>query len=117
MNDVITLGCPTSTKGTVVSGHSNVMINGQPVALVGDIATCPCGSKSCSGQGPIVAQSPRAANVNGVNFARAGDLVNTGCGICFLKPSLHIVSLSTNTTKPTNMGSGINIGNNVYING
>ncbi|PSV08725.1 PAAR domain-containing protein [Photobacterium kishitanii] len=116
MNDVITLGSKTSTGGAVISGNSNVMINGQPIALVGDTATCPCGSKSCSGQGPIVAQSPRAANVNGVNFARTGDLVNTGCGSCFLEQGSHAVSLSTNTAKPANMGSSINIGDNVYIN-
>ena len=117
MNDVITLGSKTSTGGTVISGNSNVMINGQPVALIGDIATCICGSKNCNGQGPIVPLSPRAANVNGVNFARAGDLVNTGCGSCFLTLSSHIVSLSTNTAKMVNMGSNINIGNNVHING
>ena len=117
MNDVITLGSKTSTGGAVISGNSNVMINGQPIALVGDTATCTCGQKNCKGQGPIVAQSPRAANVNGVNFARVGDLVNTGCGSCFLTPSSHAVSLSTNTAKPANMGNSIKIGNNVHING
>ncbi len=38
MNDVITLGSKTSTGGAVISGNSNVMINGQPIALVGDTA-------------------------------------------------------------------------------
>ena len=116
-NDVITVGSKTTTGGSVISGHGGVIINGQKVALVGDIATCPCGSKSCRGQGPIVAQSSRAANVFGTNLARVGDLVDTGCGSCFLDASSHQVSLSTSTATNLNMGSGVNIGNGVNING
>ncbi|WP_233219099.1 PAAR domain-containing protein [Photobacterium sp. GB-27] len=116
-NDVITVGSKTTTGGSVISGHGGVIINGQKVALVGDIATCPCGSKSCRGQGPIVAQSPRAANMFGTNLARVGDLVDTGCGNCFLDASSHQVSLSTSTATNLNMGSGVNIGNGVNING
>ena len=116
-NDVITVGSKTTTGGSVISGHGGVIINGQKVALVGDTATCPCGSKSCSGQGPIVAQSSRAANVFGTNLARVGDLVDTGCGSCFLDASSHQVSLNTSTENNLNMGSGVNIGNGVNING
>ncbi|WP_408900974.1 PAAR domain-containing protein [Photobacterium piscicola] len=116
-NDVITVGSKTTTGGAVISGHDGVVINGKKVALVGDIATCPCGSKSCRGQGPIVAQSPRAANVFGTNLARVGDLVDTGCGSCFLNTSSHQVSLSTSTATNLNMGSGVHIGNGVHING
>ena len=114
-NDVITVGSKTTTGGSVISGHGGVIINGQKVALVGDIATCPCGSKSCRGQGPIIAQSPRAANVLGTNLARVGDLVDTGCGSCFLEESSHQVSLSTSTATNLNMGSGVNTGNGVNI--
>ena len=116
-NDVITVGSKTTTGGSVISGHGGVIINGQKVALVGDIATCPCGSKSCRGQGPIIAQSPRAASVFGTNLARVGDLVDTGCGSCFLEASSHQVSLNTSTATNLNMGSGVNIGNGVNING
>ena len=91
-NDVITVGSATST-GKVVSGNSGMVVNYKSIALVGDMATCTCGSKSCRGQGKIVATSPRNANVNGVLFAKAGDLVDTGCGSCFLLPSEHGVSL------------------------
>ncbi len=117
MTDLITVGSKTSTGGVVLSGNGGVKINGQPTALIGDTATCLCGSKSCRGQGPIVKQSSRAANVSGVDLARVGDLVDTGCGSCYLMASSHQVSLGTSTSTPLNIGSGVNIGNGVNING
>jgi uncharacterized Zn-binding protein involved in type VI secretion len=117
VGEVITVGSKTSTGGVVKTGNGGVKINGQSVALIGDTATCLCGNKSCRGQGAIVPQSSRAANVSGVDLARVGDLVDTGCGSCFLEASSHQVSLTTSTTSPLNMGSGINIGNGVNING
>ena len=115
-NDVITVGSATSTGGKVVSGNSGMVVNYKSIALVGDMATCTCGSKSCRGQGKIVATSPRNANVNGVLFAKAGDLVDTGCGSCFLLPSEHGVSLGTDVGCSLNVGSGISFGNGVNIN-
>ncbi len=41
MKRVIRLGDPTSHGGTVVSASSTVIINGKPVARVGDSVTCP----------------------------------------------------------------------------
>ena len=41
MKRVIRLGDPTSHGGTVVSASSSVIINGKPVARVGDSVTCP----------------------------------------------------------------------------
>ena len=114
-NDVITVGSATSTGGKVVSGNSGMVVNYKSIALVGDMATCTCGSKSCRGQGKIVATSPRNANVNGVLFAKAGDLVDTGCGSCFLLPSEHGVSLGTDVGCSLNVGSGISFGNGVNI--
>jgi uncharacterized Zn-binding protein involved in type VI secretion len=93
-----------------------MVVNYKSIALVGDMATCTCGSKSCRGQGKIVATSPRNANVNGVLFAKAGDLVDTGCGSCFLLPSEHGVSLGVNVECSLNVGSGISFGNGVNIN-
>ena len=115
-NDVITVGSATSTGGKVVSGNSGMVVNYKSIALVGNMATCTCGSKSCRGQGKIVATSPRNANVNGVLFAKAGDLVDTGCGSCFLLPSEHGVSLGINVGCSLNVGSGISFGNGVNIN-
>ncbi|MCW8335633.1 PAAR domain-containing protein [Vibrio paucivorans] len=115
-NDAITVGCKTTTGGVVISGNSGVKVNNQPIALVGDIATCTCGSKSCKGKGPIVATSPRDIVVNGVSFAKAGDLVDTGCGNCYLVPSSNQVTLGASTASPVKMGSGVSIGNGVNIN-
>lgn len=41
MRRVIRLGDPTSHGGTVVSASSSVIINGKPVARIGDSVTCP----------------------------------------------------------------------------
>ncbi len=115
-NDAITVGSKTTTGGVVISGNSGVVVNNQPIALVGDIATCTCGSKSCKGKGPIVATSPRDIVVNGVSFAKAGDFVDTGCGNCYLAPSSNQVTLGASTASPVKMGSGVSIGNGVNIN-
>lgn len=114
-NDAITVGSKTTTGGVVISGNSGVVVNNQPVALVGDIATCTCGSKSCRGKGPIVATSPRNIVVNGISFAKAGDLVDTGCGNCYLAPSFNQVTLGASSS-PISMGGGVSIGNGVNIN-
>ena len=116
MNDVITKGSSTSTGGKVITGSSSVKVNGEAIALIGDIATCACGSKSCRGQGAIVQTSPRHAHVNGQAFAKAGDLVDTGCGSCTLLPSRHQVALGSSMPQSLNIGSGVNIGNGVNIN-
>lgn len=116
MNDVITLGCKTSTGGKIISGNSGVTVNNKPIALIGDKATCLCGSSNCKGIGEIVPIAPRAANVQGVNFARAGDLVNTGCGNCFLIKGPHQVHLGTSMDSPVHLGSNVHIGNGVKIN-
>ncbi|MBE8577869.1 PAAR domain-containing protein [Vibrio sp. OPT18] len=114
-NDAITVGSKTTTGGVVISGNSGVVVNNQPVALVGDIATCMCGSKSCRGKGPIVATSPRNIVVNGISFAKAGDLVDTGCGNCYLAPSFNQVTLGASSS-PISMGGGVSIGNGVNVN-
>lgn len=116
MNDVITMDSPTTTGGKVISGSGETSVNGKAIALVGDMATCTCGSIICRGQGPIVKQAPRNANSNGQDVAYVGDLVDTGCGSCFLLPSPHQVGLGTSMATPLNMGSGVNIGNGVNIN-
>ncbi len=116
MNDVLTVGSKTSTGGKIISGNSGVTVNGQAIALVGDKATCLCGSSSCKGVGEIVPIVPRAANVQGVNFARAGDFVNTGCGNCFLVKGSHQVHLGTSMDSTVHIGSNVHIGNDVSIN-
>ncbi|MFT3849480.1 MAG: PAAR domain-containing protein [Propionivibrio sp.] len=41
MKRVVRLGDPTSHGGAVVSASSDVVINGKPVARLGDSVTCP----------------------------------------------------------------------------
>lgn len=116
MNDVITLGSKTSTGGQVLLGNGSVKINGKDVALVGGMATCMCGIPTCAKQGPIQKLGPRAAYVSGIELAKAGDMVMTGCGLCTLLPSSHQVSLGSDMAKKINFGTGINIGDGINLN-
>lgn len=89
MGTFITLGSKTNTGGSVTTAKSEMVINGIKVSLVGDIATCKCGKKNCRGQGPIVAKAPRYFLIDGTPVAMEGDLVDTGCGTCFLLADTH----------------------------
>ncbi|HIF9110401.1 TPA: PAAR domain-containing protein [Photobacterium damselae] len=118
-NELITLGTSTSTGGKVISSSSNMLVNGQKVTLIGDIATCACGSKSCRGQGPIIQGSSRDISNDGVMFAHKNDPVDTGCGTCFLLASSHQVQLGTLTGQSISIGgngSEISFGNGVNMN-
>ncbi|EJV0279322.1 TPA: PAAR domain-containing protein [Vibrio parahaemolyticus] len=103
---VITLGTPTSTGGKVVSASSDMIINGQKVVLIDDLATCNCGDKKCNKQGRIVKGTPRDFKINGIEPAIEGDRVLTTCGKCFLLSSGHNVDLGEI------MGQSITIGGN-----
>lgn len=113
---LITLGTPTSTGGKVIFASSDIVINGQKVALIGDIATCCCGSQSCKGQGPIVKGFARDAVSGGVEFACEQDEVLTGCGNCFLLASSHDVKLGGMMGRNVSIGGNVSIGNGVRIN-
>lgn len=116
---LITLGTPTSTGGKVITSSSSMVVNGQKVTLVGDIATCFCGSKSCRGQGAIMKGSPREILNDGVMFAYEHDPVDTGCGKCFVLSSPHQVQLGGVTGQSINIGgngAGISFGNGVNLN-
>ncbi len=105
----------TSTAGRVISGNAGVKINNMDVALVGDKATCNCGLPTCKKVGDITANVPRKISAGAKDFACAGDMVNTGCGMCLLLPSSHHVTLGFMTT-PVKFGSGVKMGNGVKIN-
>ncbi len=116
---IITLGTPTSTGGKVITSSSSMVVNGQKVTLVGDVATCLCGSKSCRGQGPIKKGSSREILNDGVMFAYEHDPVDTGCGKCFVLSSPHQVQLGGMTGQSINIGgngAGISFGNGVNLN-
>ncbi len=116
---VVTLGTPTSTGGKVISASSDMIVNGQKVVLIGDLATCNCGDKKCNKQGRIVKGTPRDFKINGIEPAIDGDRVLTTCGKCFLLSSGHDVELGDVMGQLVNIGgngNGVSIGNGVSFN-
>ncbi|SPL69713.1 PAAR domain-containing protein [Acinetobacter stercoris] len=70
----ITIGCPTTGGGQVISGDSSFLIEGIPVACVGDKATCPL-HKTVS----TIVSGDSHMQVMGKPVARAGDSLSCGC--------------------------------------
>ena len=70
----ITIGCPTTGGGQVISGNSLFLIDGIAVACVGDKATCPTHKVVAT----IVSGDPYM-NIFGKMAARAGDSLSCGC--------------------------------------
>ena len=116
LSNAVTVGTSTSTGGKVLTGSAGVKINNLDVSVVGDQASCACGAKNCRGVGPILQGSPRNIKIGGKLIAMKGDLVDTGCGKCFVLSSGDSVSLGVQTSGSINMGSGVNIGQSVNFN-
>lgn len=90
MAEIVRLGDATSQGGSVLEGDFTVLQGGQPVAIVGMLASCP---KCSPGKGPIVAVAPRTVNLPGGPVALAGDIVDCGC-----PPGSHVLlPAQTNT--------------------
>jgi len=70
----ITIGCPTSGGGKVISGNSKFLIDGVPVACVGDKATCPTHKVLAT----IVSGDPYM-QILGKSAARVNDSLSCGC--------------------------------------
>lgn len=70
----ITIGCPTTGGGQVISGNGLFQIDGIPVACTGDKATCPTHKVVAT----IVSGDPHM-NIFGKLAARAGDSLSCGC--------------------------------------
>jgi len=70
----ITIGCPTSGGGQVISGNSMFLIDGIPVACVGDKATCPTHKIVAT----IVSGDP-CMQIFGKAAARVNDSLSCGC--------------------------------------
>ncbi|MCT9411701.1 PAAR domain-containing protein [Acinetobacter baumannii] len=70
----ITIGCPTSGGGQVISGNSMFLIDGIPVACVGDKATCPTHKVVAT----IVSGDPYM-QIFGKAAARVNDSLSCGC--------------------------------------
>ncbi|MEN8269160.1 PAAR domain-containing protein [Acinetobacter baumannii] len=70
----ITIGCPTTGGGQVISGNSAFLIDGIAISCVGDKATCPA-HKTVS---TIVSGDPNM-QVMGKAAARVNDSLSCGC--------------------------------------
>lgn len=70
----ITIGCPTSGGGKVISGNNRFLIDGIPVACVGDKATCPTHKVLAT----IVSGDP-SMQIFGKAAARVNDSLSCGC--------------------------------------
>ncbi|HAV5345472.1 TPA: PAAR domain-containing protein [Acinetobacter baumannii] len=70
----ITIGCPTTGGGQVISGNSMFLIDGIPVACVGDKATCPTHKVVAT----IVSGDPYM-QIFGKAAARVNDSLSCGC--------------------------------------
>lgn len=70
----ITIGCPTTGGGKVISGNSLFLIDGKAVACTGDKATCPTHKLVAT----IVSGDP-CMNIFGKLAARVGDSLSCGC--------------------------------------
>ncbi|HEU4846195.1 MAG TPA: PAAR domain-containing protein [Burkholderiaceae bacterium] len=72
----ITLGAPTTAGGKVISASSDGSIGGMPIALEGDLVTCPV----CKTAGKILCVGPRIPETwNGKNVALENDLCICRC--------------------------------------
>lgn len=70
----ITIGCPTTGGGTVISGNSTFLVEGIAIACIGDKATCPLHKTTAT----IISGDPYM-QVMGKSVARVNDLLSCGC--------------------------------------
>ncbi len=70
----ITIGCPTTGGGQVISGDASFVIEGIPVACVGDKASCPKHKTVAT-----IVSGDAQMQVLGKPVARVGDSLSCGC--------------------------------------
>ena len=70
----IVMGCPTTGGGQVITGNASFLIEGIPIACVGDKATCPKHQTVST----IIAGDPHM-QVMGKAAARVNDALSCGC--------------------------------------
>lgn len=75
---MITLGAPTTSGGKVITASSEGKIGGVPIALEGDLVSCPV----CNTAGKILCIGPRIPETwNGRNVALENDLCMCRCPV------------------------------------
>lgn len=74
----ITVGCPTTGGGKVISGNSIFLIEDKPIACVGDKATCPLHKTVAT-----IMTGDQHMLIEGKPAARANDVLSCGCKLLF----------------------------------
>jgi uncharacterized Zn-binding protein involved in type VI secretion len=70
----IVVGCPTTGGGEVITGNINFLINGRPIACVGDEATRPIHNTAA-----FIMTGDSETLFGGLPVTREGDLLSCGC--------------------------------------
>ena len=89
----IVIGCPTTGGGQVITGDASFLIEGIPIACVGDKATCPKHQTVAT----IIAGDP-TMQVMGKAAARANDPLSCGCKL-LPKQNLVVRDLGSGVTQ------------------
>ena len=105
----IVMGCPTTGGGQVITGNSSFLIEGIPIACVGDKATCPK-HKTVS---TIIAGDPNML-VMGKIAARVNDTLSCGCKL-LPKQNLVVRGVTGGASSNQRGGSGSKNNNHFLI--
>lgn len=89
----IVIGCPTTGGGQVITGDASFLIEGIPIACVGDKATCPKHQTVAT----IIAGDPNM-QVMGKAAARVNDPLSCGCKL-LPKQNLVVRDLGSGVTQ------------------
>lgn len=76
---LIVVGDKTDHGGVVITGSSVTLVDGKPVACVGDLVACPMGGH---GGNTVIVSGTSGVDVDGRMAARHGD--KTSCGATLL---------------------------------
>lgn len=101
----ITIGCPTSGGGKVISGNSSFLIEGIPIACVGDKATCPKHKTIAT-----IMSGDAHMQIFGKAAAQVGDSLSCGCKL------LQKQSLVVGDNGGTSLGTQVASNNLTSIN-
>lgn len=100
----ITIGCPTTGGGKVISGDSSFLVEGIPAACIGDKASCPKHKTVAT----IVSGDPYM-QINGKAVARVNDVLSCGCK---LLPQQNLVVGATGPSNGSMSSSSLSSSNN-----
>ncbi len=89
----IVIGCPTTGGGQVITGNASFLIEGIPIACIGDKATCPKHQTVAT----IIAGDPNM-QVMGKAAARVNDPLSCGCKL-LPKQNLVVRDLGSGVTQ------------------